>query len=207
MSAGLIITHQHGELAARPGEMVLVSGESGSGKTLFLNRLAGIESLPEKTSITLAGAPLHEDTSLSLRMYFDIYPPLWLGRLTRDELLFGLSDIEEPDIQQALKHWRLNDLPLDTPTERLNRLQHLRLMLAAVQLAEIQLVLLDNPTSSLSTQEQSEFLSDLQDWSMHSNAIVIIACARHEEWLPTVQHHWHIETAQAWPSIHGATHE
>ncbi len=184
-----------------------MSGESGYGKTLFLNRLAGIESLPENTHISLADAPLHKAPPLSLRMYFDIYPPLWLGRLARDELLFGRSDIKEPDIQKALEQWRLTDLPLDTPTEQLTRLQHLRLMLAAMQLAEIRLVLLDNPTSGLSTREQNEFISDLQGWSMHSNAIVIIACARHEDWLPTVQHHWHIETVQAWPSIHGAIHE
>lgn len=79
---------------------------------------------------------------------FDRWPATWLGQHVGEELGFGLH-VRTPatEMQRALAAWDLAELSLSDAPEGLNRLQAVRLSLAAMSLAAPTLALLDNPTA------------------------------------------------------------
>ncbi len=186
-------------LQARGGEIILLTGDSGSGKSLWLQRLAGLSELPEQSSVTLDGADTKRHC---VRMLFDRWPCLWLGQHVGEELAFGLdAQPETKQLTEMLAQWRLAGVALDHDPQQLNRLLALRLNLAATALAAPVLTLLDNPTAALSSTDADAVIRDIADWVVRSNTIMVVACNRWHDWRSDASQVWHVSAPDALPRM------
>jgi len=188
-------------LSAQAGDVVLLTGAVGSGKTLFLHRLAGLAELPAGHRISLAGKSWPDkSSSRRLCMHFDRHPPLWMAQYVEEELAFGTRPRPtEQALTAALARWRLGDIGLDDDTEQLNRLQAVRLSLAGMDVAQPLLALLDNPTDALPVEDAALLRDDVLAWAKRSRCIVVVACNRWQDWQSWARHVWHIPHQGAWP--------
>jgi len=184
-------------LKARAGELILLTGNSGSGKSLWLHRLAALADLPKPVDITLDGLSMDKCT---VRLLFDRWPCVWLGQTVAQELTFGLKTKPIPQqLKKALSDWALPAVSLSTEPQTLNRLQSLRLSLAAISLAEPALILLDNPTSSLSKKDAHAVIKDIVNQAEHANTIMVVACNRWQDWQPSASQVWRVTAPDALP--------
>jgi len=188
-------------LHARGGEIILLNGASGSGKSLWLHRLAELTKLPPGITVTLSDP---DQSAPNVRMLFDRWPCIWLGQTAAEELLFGLNHQLEPhQLENTLSQWGLDSMALTTDIQTLNRLQSVRLSLAAMSLATPALALLDNPTASLSQPDALALIKDIHHWAKQSNTIVVVACNRWQDWHSSASQLWRISAPDALPSPGG----
>jgi len=181
-------------LQAKAGELILLSGDVGSGKSLCLKRLAGLLAWPK-------GVSLHESPNV-VRMFFDRVPCVWLGGSVAEELIFGLKHTySEAVLANLLSQWGLSDVALDREPQGLNRLQSLRLALAAMVLAKPGLVLLDNPTAALPESVAMDLSHDIASWAKASNTIVVVASNRWQDWHAVVTQRWDMVCPDSLPKI------
>ena len=191
------LTDPKATLQGRSGEVILLTGESGSGKSLWLHRCAALVDLPEEVSLATDGLSMDK---ITVRMLFDRWPCVWLGQTVAQELMFGLNVQPTPQqLTNALSDWGLSAISLDTDPHRLNRIQSLRLSLAAMFLAEADLILLDNPTAALSQADAHAVITDITNKTGMSNTIVVVACNRWQDWRSSASQIWRITAPDALP--------
>jgi ABC-type multidrug transport system fused ATPase/permease subunit len=152
-------------LQLRKGEVVVLTGESGSGKTCLLNLVAGIT---EPT----AGS-LYVDRSKVAYVPQEI---ALLDDSIRNNLLFGLSDKTDAELMHALDAASLSDfvaaqpLGLATPVGDngilLSGGQRQRLGIARAILRNVTLLLLDEATSALDEESERRVLKYLSSSGM-----------------------------------------
>ncbi|MDQ6963059.1 MAG: ATP-binding cassette domain-containing protein [Mariprofundaceae bacterium] len=179
-------------LEVKTGELILLTGGVGFGKSYFLKQLAGLYALPSSITATIPQAD----------MMFDTQPPLWMGQYVSEELNHGLKiQCTDSRMQQILQTWRLHDITPQTPLSQLNRLQSLRLRLATMSLSGQLLWLLDNPTACLPVSDSQELRLDMISWIKKHGCMVIVACNRWEDWQGQYSQHWHIQKQGSWPYL------
>ncbi len=160
------------ELAVRPGEVVQVTGRSGTGKSTLLKLLMRFWD-PRAGVVRMSGRNLREVGTASLRarqghMAQDTH--LFTGTL-RDNLLIARPDADDGALADALEKAALADLVaqlpegIDTPVGELGGAlsggERQRLGLARVFLQDAPLVLLDEPTSNLDALSEAAVLEAL----------------------------------------------
>jgi len=186
-------------LYAEAGEIVQLRGAVGSGKSLWLKRMAGLAGLPAGLTVTINGASVSAPRSEhAVRMYFDRWPPVWLGQCVAEELAFGLQRSPSATaMKDVLRHWKIGDLGLDAEMKDINRLQAVRLSLAGMVLASPALALLDNPVASLPEAEARAVCADIAEWAEQGESIIVVAANRWQDWHPAVGQVWRIDPAGA----------
>ena len=187
------------QLSARAGEIILLCGDVGTGKTVWLKRLAGLTAMPANYSASIAGKQPGKELGKTL-MLFDRQPPLWLGQNVAEELSFGLK--KQPateELTAALAAWDLSAVSLTAELSRLNRLQAIRLSLAAISLAEAELIILDNPTDTLPEADALTLRDDIATWAERTKTTVVVACNRWHDWRPVASQRWQITSTEALP--------
>ena len=198
----LEITGPEATLQAHAGELILLNGASGNGKSLWLKRFAGLCPPPTNCSTAIDGHPCSEAAPRLTRMLFDRYPPIWLGQHVSEELSFGLS--AQPSMEKmadTLAHWGIPEVSLNEAPEALNRLQGLRLTLATMDLARPALVLLDNPTASLPERDAIAICEGVAAWAKTANLIVVVACNRWHDWRAAATQTWCIQAPDEMPRL------
>ncbi|MDX8405025.1 MAG: ATP-binding cassette domain-containing protein [Mariprofundus sp.] len=185
------------QLHARSGDIILLTGSNGCGKTLWLERLAGLKAVPAGVQININSKAV---TKYTVRMLGEQWPPIWLGQTIREELAFGLKDSPGPEaIDSALLHWGLSALEAETATARLNRLQAVRLCLSGISMANPALVLLDNPTDALPETDAAALITEIATWAGESKSIVVVACNRWQDWRSIATQHWQLTSPDSLP--------
>lgn len=160
------------------GEMILVRGRSGSGKTMLLRLLAGLEA-PSSGRLLLDGQELrglHPGVLLVERE-----APVFEGSL-RDNLQLGSAAADDEELHAALRRVRWGGLPqgLDTLLgeggHRLAAGERQRLGIARALLRRPRVLLLDEATTGLDETAEQELLEQLS--RLKSGMTVILAASR-----------------------------
>ena len=189
------------ELLAKSGEIILISGSCGSGKTLWLHRLAGLVPMPAEIDARINHQPVAKQIT---RMLFEQWPAIWQGQSVDDELRFGLGyQPDEQQIKAALSRWGVSELAVDCQTTALNRLQAVRVTLAGISMAAPVVTLLDNPTDALPAADAAQLIADISDWARASKTIVVVACNRWHDWQQTATQHWQVLSPDSLPQSRG----
>jgi len=187
----LIVNDSDDQLQAEAGEIIVLRGEVGCGKTVWLKRMAGLIDMPETIAMKHPAV---------VRMLFDRWPALWMGGTVEEELVFGLrQQASKQQLNAVLSFWDLADLSLSREVQRLNRLQSLHLSLAAIDLAKPDLVLLDNPSAALSHDSSMRFSQDIASWIKDCNTIVVVASNRWQDWDSVATQTWTVSVSDQLP--------
>lgn len=174
------------DLTLRAGEVLAVIGENGAGKSTLMKILAGVQQ-PDQGQLLLDGRPvvidsvrtaathgialIHQELNLSDNL--DVGANIFLGR---EPLRWGLIDRRR--IEREARHY-LSLVGLDCDPRTLAR----ELSIGQQQLVEIakalsaqaRIVIMDEPTSSLSSHEANRLFEVIQDLRRRGVSVVYIS--------------------------------
>jgi ABC-2 type transport system ATP-binding protein len=139
------------DLQARPGEVTLLVGANGSGKTTTLRQLCGL-STPDAGRILIGSHDLATARMAALsQMSFLPQSPRFHARLSTGEILdfyARLRGLPRERVTAVEQHWRLGDARRQS-TGRLSGGTRQRLALAVFMLPDAPVLVLDEPGLSL----------------------------------------------------------
>lgn len=135
------------------GEMLLVEGVSGSGKSQLLRALADLD--PHDGEVRLAGRRQRDMAPTEWRRSVMLIPAesAWWGDRVGDHF-------DTPPTGQWLDRLSLAHSLMDAPVERLSSGERQRLAILRALVRSPQVLLLDEPTANLDTRN-SEAISEL----------------------------------------------
>lgn len=163
-------------LALSYGSLVAIEGNNGSGKSTFLDALAGLISLSEG-EIFVEGKPLSQ-LSYSDRASFISYVP---SRKTTAAALEVTTAIAVGDVfgkkknrvEEAIQKFNLNELQNNLLTE-LSDGEYQRVQLARVWVQDTPIVLLDEPAAHLDATSRENLFAELLKWAEEDKKLVIV---------------------------------
>ena len=176
-------------LTIRPGEIVALVGRNGSGKTTLTKLLCRLYD-PDSGHITIDGIDLRDFKTEDLRREISvIYQDFGRYHLTaRENILLGRPELRADDLaiikaaQWAGIHTTLTELPQGYETvmgrtfadgAELSIGQWQKLALARAFVRDSQLILLDEPTSSLDAASEFEFFEKFREMARGRSALII----------------------------------
>ena len=162
--------------ALNPGELLLLRGQNGSGKTSLMRAIAGLLSL-ESGEIFWSGEPV-----LQQRQLFHC-SLVWLAH--RSGLKADLTLVENLEFERALRPQSAHEpehvferLGIDRlkglPVRSLSAGQQRRVALARMLLADVPLWLLDEPFTNLD-REGRELVIELTEEHLASGGLCVLA--------------------------------
>jgi ribose transport system ATP-binding protein len=183
---GGVIALDSVSLSIRPGEVVAVVGENGAGKSTLIKILCGVHP-PDSGMVLIDGSPVHLSgpadafahgiaripQELELCDSMTVAENLLLGR--EPTIRHGFIDEEACRIAagNALKQVAL-DVPLEKPVRDLGHGQRQLVAIARALDGQAQVLLLDEPTATLSPTETRLLLDRIEVLKEAGAAIVLI---------------------------------
>lgn len=162
-------------LQLSPGQLGLVAGRSGCGKTTLLEVISGLAE-PNAGSVRWQGQRLNGRQRRWLcGLVFQFPERHFLGLTVGQELRLGQRRLESEAAAAVLRQVGLEDLSLKQPPEQLSGGQQRRLALAVQLLRQPQVLLLDEPTAGL-------------DWSVRADILTLLAQLARERPMLVVSH-------------------
>ena len=176
-------------MTIRPGEIVALVGCNGSGKTTLTKLLCRLYD-PDTGQITIDGIDLRDFKIEDLRREISvIYQDFGRYHLTaRENILLGRPELDQQDpaITQAAQWAGIHDYLIQLPQgydtvmsrtfadgEELSIGQWQKLALARAFVRDSQLILLDEPTSSLDAAAEFEFFEKFREMARGRSALII----------------------------------
>lgn len=160
-------------LKASPGEPVLISGNSGSGKTSLLEVISGLAGAQKGSIHWNQEALTRRQRRWLCGVVFQFPERHFLGLNVSQELKLGHKRLTSEEQSNVLRRVGLGDVDLRQAPERLSGGQQRRLALAVQLLRRPQVLLLDEPTAGLDWSVRSEVLELLQDLARDRLLIVV----------------------------------
>ena len=162
-------------LSIPPGRVVGLVGPNGAGKTTLLQMAVGLVPPTSGTIEVLGGRPGSGAAQLARVGFVAEDTPTYAGMSIADHLRFGAHT--NPGWDQQLADDRINKLGLD-PTQKAGKLsggQRAQLALTLAIAKRPDLLILDEPVSSLDPLARREFLQGLMAFIADHNASVILS--------------------------------
>jgi len=162
-------------LELTPGELGLVAGRSGCGKTTLLEVISGLAE-PSGGSVSWQGRRLNGRQRRWLcGLVFQFPERHFLGLSVGQELKLGQRRLPSEKVEAVLKQVGLEGVSLQQAPEALSGGQQRRLALAVQLLRNPRVLLLDEPTAGL-------------DWSVRREILELLAELGRERVLLVVTH-------------------
>lgn len=183
-------------LKIKQGEFVSIAGVSGAGKSTLLRNIVGLYK-PAAGEIKIGGVP-HDrikrygpESVYSLMSYCNQSPIIFEGMTLRQNLLLWTKrEVSDERIKQVLTDLRLDKLigRLDDEPKNLSGGERVRIGVARTLLKNAKIMLLDEPTASLHSEDAAEVLNAIQDVKNKYPDTTII-CVSHDEALLRISEH------------------
>ncbi len=171
------------DLEARPGEVTLLVGANGSGKTTTLHQLCGL-SAPDRGRIRIGALDLASDRLGALgQLSFLPQSPRFHPRLTAGEILdfyARLRGVPASRVVAVEERWGIADVRRQA-TSRLSGGTRQRLALAVLSLPEAPVLVLDEPGLSLDPDWRRFLHAELHSAALRG-ATVLVATHLIGEW-------------------------
>lgn len=167
-----------------PGMRVGIVGPSGAGKSTLAAIMLGLLP-PTSGSIALDGRPFpeYDISTLRSRMAWVSQEPLLYDASLRDNVIFGLPNVDENEFQRAVEIAGVaafaREFPEDLETRcgergmRLSGGQRQRVALARAFLRRPGLVILDEPTSALDAESEEKIRQAMEELMPGRTAVTI----------------------------------
>ena len=158
------------------GELVAIEGNNGSGKSTFLETLAGLIQ-PSQGEICLEGNSLSKLSFAERANYISFIP----SRKTTAAALEVRTAIAVGDVvgrkmsrvEEAIEKFNLKNLQDNLLTE-LSDGEFQRVQLARVWVQDTPIVLLDEPAAHLDANARQELFGELLKWAKEENKLVLL---------------------------------
>ena len=172
------------DFAVDTGDFVMIEGESGSGKTTFLNLLTGLTE-PTSGDVLISGKPLKDigDKELSkIRNQKIKYIPQGeslLSTLTvRENILFPytIGGLEKPSSERLLEvsdKLGITDLLDEYPSE-LSGGEMRRATIARAVINRPSLIIADEPTGSLDSENTFKVMEIFKTIASEGTAVIVV---------------------------------
>jgi ABC transporter related protein len=169
------------------GDIAVITGKSGYGKTTILKLLLGIEDVCSG-DIKFSGTNINEldDDELYKQVSYVMQKNILYNESIYDNLLYGNPNADVAQIKDACKMAHIYDFIMDLPQEfdtiigengiKLSGGQRQRLLLARVFLKDAKILILDEATSAVDYQTEAAIYDDII--SARKYQIIIIVTHR-----------------------------
>lgn len=165
----------------RRGEKIAIIGPNGSGKTTLLELLGGLLEPEEGTLRYFGGEPI-DDYELRRRIGVLLQNPddVLFNATVREDLEYGPKQLETSnerldDVIQDLCDLLSLEGKLDTPPFKLSRGQKQRAAIGSVLALKPEVLLLDEPFSTIDLESRRTLLSHIQRLNRKGVSLVITA--------------------------------
>lgn len=180
-------------LSVMPGERRLIIGTNGAGKTTVFNLISG-ELLPSSGTVKLFGEdvsklPVHKRTRYGMRRTYQtsalfnemtIWEHLFLALLGCESMLKQLNvfrtarrnKLYNEKIKRAAVQFGLGD-KLEVKAAELSHGERRQLELCTAAITESRILLFDEPSSGLSTEERKQIIKIIQELDRRITVIII----------------------------------
>ncbi|MFG6466605.1 type I secretion system permease/ATPase [Roseateles sp. BYS87W] len=171
-------------LRLEAGERVAILGRIGSGKSTILRLLGGLYQ-PAEGMVEVDGIDLRQIDPAEYRArvgFVSQEPRLFLGTL-RDNVLMGRGHLDAARLVEVAKLTGLDrvvashplgwDLPVGEMGQLLSGGQRQLVALARALVTRPQILLMDEPTSSMDAQSEMAFLRQLRDAAGNATLVVV----------------------------------
>ncbi len=185
------------DLSVPRGDYLAILGPNGGGKTTLLRTILGLVK-PDKGKVRVLGKPpsrsrdrigyVPQYTRYDRDFPISVWDVALMGRLPHNAHVSGYSNVDEEKVMEALEAVDIQDLR-DRQIDELSGGQRQRLFIARALAVEPEILLLDEPTSSIDTRVQTsvfDLLADLNreitimlvthDLSVVSTRVKRVAC-------------------------------
>ena len=187
-----------GPLQLSEGDLIVLSGDNGSGKSTFLKILAGLEPADE---LAMTCGPLHADEKAYPRalrrsiVYVHQHPYLFNASVA-ENVRYGLKLRDTPVhererlVEEAIGWAGVAQLR-QVPPARLSGGEKQRVALARAKVLAPRVLLVDEPTASLDAQARAQVIELLRLTATGDNCVVVACHDRELLELPGARR-WHL---------------
>ena len=184
------------------GDLIVLSGDNGSGKSTFLKILAGLEHADE---LAMACGPLGAGNGSYPRelrrsvVYVHQHPYLFNTSIA-DNIRYGLNlrdtavERRERLVEEAISWAGVAHLR-EVPPGRLSGGEKQRVALARAKVLEPRVLLVDEPTANLDAQARAQVIELLRRTATGDNCVVVACHDRELLELPGAKR-WHLEAGR-----------